>query len=571
VIENGARQLGMNERESSKAGADVSSRPSAMNAKGRQGGEGMANREGDVKKWLADVKRIDDTMQAERCKFEEITKISRENGRQGNPLGEPSNRVNTLQTPATRVPNATGKLPKLTDTERRLLFDNEGCLKCRKFFVAHKSVNCPNGWPTASGYRTLTQADVDRARNGGKGKGVAAAVNVGENDVPAHPVAVVMGSTKEPAAYMPANMSSVIERGNESISENSVSTSASVPLYTPVPDIKGNITLTANDPPFYSPHFLWKCEVASRGDALLLMVESLIDNGSQPVLIESALTTSLGLKCRKLYKPHKIRLAMMAEGGGREEIALTEWVKLKVSDPSHLWTTRSVCTIVVPTLCSPILLGLPFLVRNNIVIDHAARTVIDKVLQFDLVNPQPRAAPPPPKPKLRDIFKKITANHELMKKELKAVCAERKVTVDSRIEIVKKPDIVAAVRECLEVLAAQEKLIKLGKQIKAEFADVFEPIPHVDRLPSDVQCQIKLKDATQTITTRTYSSPRKYRDAWSTLIQQHLDAGRIRLSNSANASPAFLIPKADHAELPCWVNDYRILNGNTVTDSHPLP
>jgi hypothetical protein len=31
-----------------------------------------------------------------------------------------------------------------------------------------------------------------------------------------------------------------------------------------------------------------------------------------------------------------------------------------------------------------------------------------------------------------------------------------------------------------------------------------------------------------------------------------------------------LIPKADRTELPRWVNDYRMLNGNTVTDSHPL-
>jgi hypothetical protein len=47
--------------------------------------------------------------------------------------------------------------------------------------------------------------------------------------------------------------------------------------------------------------------------------------------------------------------------------------------------------------------------------------------------------------------------------------------------------------------------------------------------------------------------------------------GRIRPSNSAHASPASLIPKADRAELPWWVNDYRMLNGNTVMDSHPLP
>jgi len=44
------------------------------------------------------------------------------------------------------------------------------------------------------------------------------------------------------------------------------------------------------------------------------------------------------------------------------------------------------------------------------------------------------------------------------------------------------------------------------------------------------------------------------------LFQQHLDAGRIRPSNSAHALPAFLVPKADPVVLPRWVNDYRQLN-----------
>jgi hypothetical protein len=90
-------------------------------------------------------------------------------------------------------------------------------------------------------------------------------------------------------------------------------------------------------------------------------------------------------------------------------------------------------------------------------------------------------------------------------------------------------------------------------------------------MPDTVLCKINLKDATKTIDTRNYSCPRKFRDAWSTLIQQHLDAGRIQPSSLAHASPAFLVPKADVTVLPHWVNDYHQLNANTVTDSHPLP
>jgi hypothetical protein len=105
--------------------------------------------------------------------------------------------------------------------------------------------------------------------------------------------------------------------------------------------------------------------------------------------------------------------------------------------------------------------------------------------------------------------------------------------------------------------------------MKAEFQAVFKPIPHLEQLPSGVYCQIQLKDASQCTQTHSYSTPRKYRNVWATFIQDHLSASQIHPSNSAHASPAFLIPKADPTALPCWVNDYQALNANAVVDSHP--
>ena len=67
-----------------------------------------------------------------------------------------------------------------------------------------------------------------------------------------------------------------------------------------------------------------------------------------------------------------------------------------------------------------------------------------------------------------------------------------------------------------------------------------------------------------------YPCPRKYKDAWQTLIQQHPNNGIIQYSSSPFAFPAFIIPKSDPNILPCWVNDYQQLNENTITDSHPL-
>ena len=116
----------------------------------------------------------------------------------------------------------------------------------------------------------------------------------------------------------------------------------------------------------------------------------------------------------------------------------------------------------------------------------------------------------------------------------------------------------------------QEQLKYMGAEVFQKYTHVFEPIPHVDDLPIDVYCRIKFKDAAKTISIWTYSSPQKYWEAWQTLIQSHEDASQIRPSNSEHASPSFLTPKADPEVLPCWVNNYWVLNSNTVLDSYPL-
>ena len=59
--------------------------------------------------------------------------------------------------------------------------------------------------------------------------------------------------------------------------------------------------------------------------------------------------------------------------------------------------------MIAPTLCAPILLGLPFLSHNQIVIDHTTRTAVDKTTGFDLMNPGPIPKPKPTKHKTRDI------------------------------------------------------------------------------------------------------------------------------------------------------------------------
>ena len=108
-------------------------------------------------------------------------------------------------------------------------------------------------------------------------------------------------------------------------------------------------------------------------------------------------------------------------------------------------------------------------------------------------------------------------------------------------------------------------------EVFKRYKPLFKLIPHVDNLLTMYTAGEKLKDATKTITTQTYSSLCKYQEAWKALIQFYEDVGQIRPSNSEHASPSFLTLKVDSTALPHWVNDYCVLNSNTVLDSYPLP
>jgi hypothetical protein len=80
---------------------------------------------------------------------------------------------------------------------------------------------------------------------------------------------------------------------------------------------------------------------------------------------------------------------MAMSGADKKQIFhLSEWVKLKLYDPSNAWVSKSVRAVIAPTLCAHVILGLPFLTHNKIVIDHDACTAIDKTTGFDLLNPK---------------------------------------------------------------------------------------------------------------------------------------------------------------------------------------
>jgi hypothetical protein len=500
----------------------------------------------DFKEWLAEVKRVDDGLQDDRREWEAMARNTREASRKNNVFAEPSRRYNTQPQPPSNNATIRILLPKLTDSERTLLSSNEGCFKCRTFFADHRSANCKSDFPNPVGYKTLTQVDVDRARKPTNKKVAAvfpALENTDENVFPSiHPVAAVVGSSSQPYAYQAANASSVLDTEGDSGSEDEVRP---------------------------SQHMLWHCSTFSSDYAFPVPISALIDNGSHLVLIHPEYVQKLALPRHKLARPISVELAMHGQQK-RGVFELLDYVSLTLFDSTSFWTAKPIRAIVCDGLCAPVILGLPFLERNNIVIDHRLRTATQNDTGFDLLNPI-RPIPQPPLLSPRQKRERILYFRRSLINQLKHVLSQRQQRLSSHNDATFSLHVLAAIRTRIESLTAQTKLKELGKSLIEEFKPVFSPIPHIDNLPTDVYCRIKLKDATKTITTRSYSTPRKFRDAWQILIGQHLEAGRIRPSSSPHASPSFIVPKADLTVLPRWVNDYRELNSNTVIDSHPLP
>ena len=423
-----------------------------------------------------------------------------------------------LYLPCPTIPPPSFSYPDWLNRKRTSLKDNEGCFKCHHFSLLIIPKSAPMSSPDPGNYKTLMLRDVDIAKRAQKGKAVAAVATVDDDSddelgpSSANPVAVVLRQSVNPVTYIPSNDSNVI--GDRSDSNSDVSAPLIALTKLPMANTP-NRGMTAL---FHIPHLYWQCITDGKVNSFPIHINALLDHGSHGVFISEQLADSLGLRCRQLPKPETVEMAMNT-GTGKSELVLRDWVKLKFRDPSSFWSSKSVRAIIAPGLCAPVILGLPFLSHNNIVIDHSSRTAIDKSSGFDLLNPVALPPPPPPKKRLKDFYNELWDNWKLLVAKLKMVCAERLcMNMHTRTNWWKWVTPWAAIKIRIKTLAAQEKLTQLGAKIKDEYADVFNPIPHLDHLPTDVYCCMQLKDASKTIHTWSYSTPRKYQEAWSNNI-----------------------------------------------------
>jgi hypothetical protein len=455
--------------------------------------DATAKNETEFAKWLSGVKRVDDG----RCRIlNRIRLLAADNHRKRKNDNDGaddcgSKRNNQNIPPANTSNSASGsntkRCPALTDGERSLLNTNFGCRKCRKPYVTHRSADGVCDFPLALNYKPLTAGGVKAAFTALSKE--AAARFEAARAAKSAAVAAVIDTT-----YVAAIMADIDDPNDSGTTNGDLSTCVSVPHSL--------------------PHLFWDFLMDGPLSDFPVPVCGLNDNGCFLVLINPMLVEKLGLHRFLLHKPQTVNVALSDDR--KVPRSLTEYVNLKCVSKDQSYTSTTVRALIAPGLCAPVILGLPWLACNHIVVDHSARTAADKRYKYDLLNPPPLPEAKPPCIKLRDRMKKTKADHILLAAELKEVCHKRqKETIDSnQFETIKEVDVIAAVHERIEVLTEWEHYQKLGDDIKAMNRAIFEPILHVDNLPTDVLCKIKIKDAYKSLSKRNYQSPRKFKDAW---------------------------------------------------------
>ena len=134
-----------------------------------------AKKEKTLKAWVDAVRRLDETRISENKRHRELIEetFNKHQAKRvatdtNNTLRNPSRRYNANTSTASSS-NSTSTfvaLPFLLDAERTLLNEHDGCTKCRKFYMGHRSRDCPNGFPSGKGYKSLTLADALAAKKG---------------------------------------------------------------------------------------------------------------------------------------------------------------------------------------------------------------------------------------------------------------------------------------------------------------------------------------------------------------------------------------------------------------------
>ena len=459
--------------------------------------------------WATHVKTLEDLVNARKAETTALVAEMLKAERSKTAKAVPKSQANPSRFSSSS--NRAGSFHRLTKEEMDILNRHHGCYRCRRFNAGHSARNCPNAASSAP----VTEEAAQRAR---------------------------------PRAFV-ASPASKDTQGPANALKSSHGSSESAPRITASQDNTQsqdepeNTEYVRLNKPCLSPSLLLK-SASNR----TILAETLIDHGCSTVLIKAAVADKLGLVRNRMARVENL---VTAENN---TFSVSEWVSFRIATPDNVWTSKVVYAKVAASLCCEVILGMPFLARNRVVVDARARTVvtsdgIDLMAQF---GPLPEhTSAHSHRPKVRCKSQAIPIASEGHRPELSPVATA------------------SHVRRAIEHIAAIASLERNEEDMRSRYADRFPTeLPHVDSLPTEPVHRIILKDVGKGFKSRQYPCPQKYRDAWRTLIDEHLKAGRIRVSSSPYSSPAFLIPKADPNTLPRWVNNYRLLKTTLSNIGH---
>ncbi|KAG5725083.1 hypothetical protein E4T56_gene10298 [Termitomyces sp. T112] len=462
--------------------------------------------------WVAEVTELDEELAEDRAQTQAIINASNAEKGKCKPLAErisePRASSASPTTSGTNTPRL--KLAKLTDNKKRLLAEHQGCTRCRTFYCDHarKPDACPmkttNTWPNPKTTKTLTPAMALAA----KPKQVAG------------------------LAYLEPDEDAVMR--DEDTDES----------YTYAPTSSSDI-----EAPLSAPHMTAMLEVTGPTiSSFPLSVRVILDNGCPSTVISDELVSKLGLRRFPLAKSED-NLTSLTDS----PLTCTKYVRLEATVGKGAWRSKVFRAKVNVGLPVPLLLGIPFLLAEHLVLDIEANTATDKRTGFNIVHPccSPNPAPTP-------------SAHTPPSNPPKKRGAEQqeRTKLIHREDYTSPSQVMAWVRERIEVLSLEETLEKKDAEAKKTYADCFP-----SKLP---------RTTDNVVNAQGYSAPKKFHEPWKRLLEEHLAAGRLCPSSSEFASPAFCIPKhrdgvPDFTIPPRWVNDYQELNQNTIRDSFPLP
>ncbi|KZV73547.1 hypothetical protein PENSPDRAFT_682682 [Peniophora sp. CONT] len=525
--------------------------------------------------------------------------------------------TNSSQSSTTNMPPT---IVKLTDPERTLLPTNGGCFKCRYFWVKDK--HCADQCKVAradynSGPLTQAAADAMALANGFTSPPSVSAVEDTTANVAA--ISLVEAAASAIGGNNLAGFSGVLDSAswfNEYVppfhvsifdvscgavrcapSIASVLANGRVPALPPVSrfahmfptppvDVSHATPLVAshavmavavaalrrpessvNDPdaiPLSIPQLLWDARLLNPDSGDGLEVECLVDNGSQLNLIGPEAVDALSLKKRWLGRDYTFSLAVegaavVSGAPAAPQCSGSHFVNLHLKSRSRLYRARVVRAIIAPGLKAKILLGLPWLVANDCIIDPVHRAVIARTARHELMSDRPLPGPES-RPSVRDrelrakaeaaFAVKLEAEERVASRRVRALhtsvmaeLADRLLSVrqiiDPLCETVRRFDVHSPA--CVAAVIAEETarrhkghLAELDKRMKAKFADRFESDIPIHRLSEQHLHRISLKDASKVVQERPFACPAKYRDAWKALLDDFIEKGYLEESPPNN-------------------------------------